>query len=480
MIHRPKLICVIYGGSGRNYARRVAERLQAEEDRNRTPVSGKLILEEILSGDLVGGLVELIKDSDLFVIFLTAEDVGGDSNGEILNRVRQNVLLETGMALFAAGESARDNLLFVTDVEDLSALDIPSDIQSFNIKTFRPQDFDEFCDQLIDKVKSILSIPSYLNLLENSTYFTRYRALFSDADKEIFLRSGTNQLQMVLDQWLKDCSFIQRFDQKVVFLLERLPFFPIFGRHGWFSEWINLVYHQVEISEHDASGLDVDAMDILNLCLEHTESRLNPQSSADENTHYSILNAFESVIERISKYKEINPVVRLCAHDYLGLTCMKLYSLTSEVDLLHRAISAFKLCLTVIPPQDSNLGFWRGYLEYNLSRAYREIFLLGNGDSYADQAERLLSSAVLTRRKWVKIPEYPPVFRNALSYEYFLARIEQVRLARDRGRKSSQWIKDQIDRIGLEVDVYYSDGEALNQFSEIQSTLAGLKNRINY
>ena len=475
MIHRPKLVCVIYGGAGKVYARRLAERLAAEEEESHTPVRVKLILEEILSGDMVGSLVDLIKGSDMFVIFLTAEDVGGATEQQILSRVRQNVLLETGMALFAAGERARDKLLLVTDVEDPKKLDLPSDIASFSVKQFEKSAFEGFCDHLIKKIEDTLHVPSYRNLLTDPEYFTRYRTLFADADEEVFHRSGKNQLQRVLDQWSEDCCLIQRFDQKIIFLLERLPFFPIFGRHAFFSDWLSNVYHQVELSEHLASDLDLDALDVLSLCFEHTESRLNPDSAADESTHLSILNAFEAVVEKLQRQDNVNPVVMLCAHDYLGLTCLKLYSFSSEINHIQRAIEEFKICLRIIPAQDNNPGFWRGYIEYNLSRAYRELYIRGNGEVYADQAEKLLSSAVLTRKKWLKIPEYPHVFRNALSYEYFLARIEQIRLARDRRSKPQGWLIEQIDRIGLEVDMHYSEGEVLGQFSEIQGTLSRIK-----
>jgi len=70
---------------------------------------------------------------------------------------------------------------------------------------------------------------------------------------------------------------------------------------------------------------------------------------------------------------------------------------------------------------------------------------------------------------------YPSVFRNALSYEYFLARIEQIRLARDRAIRPTGWIEGQIERVAIEVEAYYTEGEVLHQFSEIQRTLDDLK-----
>ncbi len=475
MIQRPKQICLIYGGSGKHYAQIVAERIEREEEADRIPITVKLILEQILTGDMVGGLMDIVHDSDLFVIFMTAEDIGGPSESELKMRVRQNVLLEVGMALYAAGHKARDKLIFASDIENLNELELPSDLASFSIKAFNKQGFDTFCDELIEKIQRLLELQPHLNLLSNSNYYSNYKRLFSNRDSEIFSYSGRNQLQVILNHWLEDCQRINRFDQKVLFVLERLTFFPIFGRHQEFRDWLHQLQECVEISDHDDTGLHSEALTVLNLCLEHIESRTQADSNSDEHTHLDIYRAFENVISKLSRYPSLNPVLKLCAHDYFGLACLKAYSFRRNPDLLKQAQKAFILCLETVPAQDANPGFWKGYLEYNLTRVHRELYRIEAGEEHAEAAERLAASAVLTRKKWIRISEYPSVFRNALSYEYFLARIEQIRLAQDRGKRSPQWIAEQIERVLFEVDAYYAEGEVLHQFSEIQQTLEKLK-----
>jgi len=406
MIQKPKQVCLIYGGAGKRYAHAIAERIQHEECETRTPITATLILEQILTGDLVGGLMHIVRNSDLFIIFLTAEDIGGPSTSKLKSRVRQNVLLEIGMALYAAGDSARDKLILVSDVENLEQLDIPSDLSSFSIKSFDRNSFDAFSEELIKKILGLLLIQSRRNLLADKRYCSRYRELFVDSDPEVFLYSGSNQLQIILDHWLQDCKTISRFDQKAIFVLERLPFFPIFGRHKRFVDWLHKIHESVQIGDHDDSGLQIDAMSVLSLCLEHTESRINIDPDAAEHTHHAIGQAFESVIARLSKSDTLNPILKLCAYDYYGLTCLKLFHFSSDPLMLERAQRAFRVCIETIRAQDANPGFWQGYLEYNLSRVHRELYKLGKGNEHAEEAERLLGSAVLIRKKWVRISEY--------------------------------------------------------------------------
>lgn len=53
MIHKYKTISIIYGGSGKKYAETLSERLFRMSEKGRFPINVKIIMENILIGDLL-------------------------------------------------------------------------------------------------------------------------------------------------------------------------------------------------------------------------------------------------------------------------------------------------------------------------------------------------------------------------------------------------------------------------------------------
>lgn len=143
-------------------------------------------MEKILTDELLGQVVNLFKDSEFCVIFLTQDDIVM-CEGEEKRRVRQNVILEIGMALIELG---RERRIFLSDFDyNSNNFDPATDMSSLGILKFNPSDIDSTIEAVINKIlcdskKSIKSrvemeeIPRYNDLFKLNTYYIDYRNLF--------------------------------------------------------------------------------------------------------------------------------------------------------------------------------------------------------------------------------------------------------------------------------------------------------------
>ena len=75
MISKYKNISVIYGGTGRKYAEIFSKRISDISEKDRYPLSSTMIMESILTGELLADVMNLFRKSEFCVAFLTADDV---------------------------------------------------------------------------------------------------------------------------------------------------------------------------------------------------------------------------------------------------------------------------------------------------------------------------------------------------------------------------------------------------------------------
>ena len=93
MISKYKKVSIIYGRGGRDCALQIHHRLQALHEQDGMPVEAFLLAEELLSSaDIIDRVRDILSASSICVILLTFDDADG-------SRVRQNVLIEIGIAL---------------------------------------------------------------------------------------------------------------------------------------------------------------------------------------------------------------------------------------------------------------------------------------------------------------------------------------------------------------------------------------------
>ena len=148
MISKYKTVSIIYGGSGRRYAELLNESIVRVSDEQRYPICSKLIMETILTKELLSDVIALFKESEFCVAFLTADDIVAADNKKF--RLRQNVVFELGMALIQLG---RERCILLCDFDYRAAdFDLPSDMSSLEMLQFAPDDIERVISELIKKI----------------------------------------------------------------------------------------------------------------------------------------------------------------------------------------------------------------------------------------------------------------------------------------------------------------------------------------
>ena len=133
-------VAIIYGGTGKSYAAALHQRITQVSRQQRYPLSASIVLERILTRELLADVMALFRDSAFCVAFLTADDRCLTEDSCRL-RLRQNVVLELGMALTQLG---RERCILLSDFDPRSPeFDLPSDLNSMEITRFDPTEPEE-------------------------------------------------------------------------------------------------------------------------------------------------------------------------------------------------------------------------------------------------------------------------------------------------------------------------------------------------
>ena len=261
MIEKYKTISIIYGGSGGNYAKTLNKMINDYETENRYPLTSRIVMEQILTKDILAEVSNLFRETEICIAFLTAEDCCL-KEGEQVYRLRQNVVFELGMALFHLG---REKCILLGDFADkMAQVELPSDMSGLDIRFFNKQNQTQVFDEVLKKVlqlsrasslpeESKKEIPQYDNLLRRNRYYVDYSQLFRRYDKKIGLKNK-DYLQNLLQEWLSECKSLKYFDERLMYVLERIAFMPIFGKQDAVSNW----YISAEdiVGEYDERDID--------------------------------------------------------------------------------------------------------------------------------------------------------------------------------------------------------------------------------
>ena len=203
MVKKYKTVSIIYGGSGRNYATKMKNLIDKLSSEKKIPIRSLIVMDSILTGDLLSSITSLFNGSDLCVTFLTSDDL---ANGK--GRLRQNVVFELGMAIFHLGKQKCILLSDFNPKED--NVELPSDLNGIEIKHFNKGSEDEVFKEVVKKVlllsKDIdrlngqpIELPSYDKLITREKYRVDYENLFEKT-------SDTLSLPEVLNDWYEECK----------------------------------------------------------------------------------------------------------------------------------------------------------------------------------------------------------------------------------------------------------------------------------
>ncbi len=497
MIQGYKNISIIYGGTGREYAQTLKNKIEDISNAERFPICARVINDRVLTRELLHDVMKQFKECDFCVAFFTKDDSCLVENTK-KTRLRQNVIFELGMALIELG---RERCIFLSDFDiNDPDFELPSDMNSLEILNFKKSDINAVLDDVIDKIlhlsrQSIISgnktdkIPRYDHLLTRTEYRIDYENIF--LERPITLASeGQAFFNDTLTYWKDECESLPHFDEKCIFLLERLGFLPAFGKNQEVNNFLEQAevliekYSENDINYYGDTSLLDFTLKLVRCVIEYIKIK-NEDMRLERRIDYTKINDEDmNAARRIVKYREllqrflcnnieahtaINPLIKVIHYDYLGLAYLCVYRAEKHEEDLNHAREVFQKSLDYVKFIDMSMQIWSGYLTYNIARVLSECNVLG-------EAERYFKESIQIRRNWLRISSYNITVRNALSYEYFIAKISYLDMCQQYHLMSRDEIKNEYSLVENELDNYSNADSTLGSLDYIRQLLKDRKN----
>lgn len=160
----------------------------------------------------------------------------------------------------------------------------------------------------------------------------------------------------------------------------------------------------------------------------------------------------------------LNPLIAVVYYDYLGLTNMKLFQYKGETKYIEQAQTSFETAIRYVSKVDMSLKIWAGFLNYNLARAYA-------AQNEIEKASEHYIKAIRIRERWLKNSSYNITVRNALSSEYFIAKIDYIDMCRKFQLLSEEKVELEYATIEAELNIYCDVDDKLEQLLYVRKVL---------
>ncbi len=504
MIYGYKKISIIYGGKGSEYAKLIENKLNELHYEYHYPIKTMCINSDWVSNTILTDVINAIKDSDLIYIVFTLDDFGckkddfiAKGTDALIPRLRQNVLIELGMAL-AVTDMDINKIKVVADFEksDLGN-DFPSDIRdALNIKTFNNNNFNSVLDSVEQYAINIFSRNSTKDIIYKIDEIFDFENVFDEYEKyEYIPNKRIKTLRDILNMWKETVTTLDFVEERFVFCLERLKSFPIFGNGSQLVKWIiDFQKHIIIDSNKDNKTLispNIESRsflkiikNIIDLCLKYTVIKSDDQTENDEFEYRTIANEFEDVYEQVKVYLnnggKINPIALFCLYEYYGLTEMRIYKANNsdninKLEHINKIINLYVEGAEIAENIDSDFNAYSGYITFNLGRAYFYRYKLTNEETDKKLFHKYMEKTLLIRKKWKDSSELPECYLNALSYEYFYANSEYIKMLYETGDLDRNSFILRTDKIIESIDGYISRDEELSKLCKIKNVCISMK-----
>ena len=277
MIGKYYEVTIFWGGSGRPYAQKMAEKLESLHRNEYLPIRPYIFDKQAMSADsIMTNVIEKVGNSTACIIILTFDDEF--DNGKVA-RVRQNILIETGVAWARLGSK---NLFFMSDKESLPD-DFPSNIRTgININHFDKDDPDKIVSRISDTLIHENSIISNRDILTPTGRYIYDGKILGDLDSFAGETKTEAQIDRIKEHWLRMTGRFDYLQEKVLYIMERVAFFPILGNEEKLLRFLHEIEKLVEPSEYDYEHYDkgeipeqlLDAMKLTRLIIRYTEEKI--------------------------------------------------------------------------------------------------------------------------------------------------------------------------------------------------------------
>ncbi len=482
MIKKYKTVSIVYGSSGRVYAEKLNAKIENLQSELRYPIQSKIVMESILTRDILSSVTSLFRDTQICITILTADDVCLTGNDKKC-RVRQNVIMELGMALFHLG---RENciLLSTFDPRD-ERVELPSDMNGLEIKQIYDDTVDEVFDQIIKKVLTITAslnsskgIERYDNLLTRDVYLIDYENLFSD-QPAYDTESGKNYGDYVLDSFVDECKTFNHYDERAMYFFERIGLIFAFGLGNHMLDWYKKMepllasFTAQDIEESGDKKLLSIVRDVMSLLIR------NVYRTAEESNEY-ILQDMCDEFESITLPENVNPLISMVFYDYKGLAYMGLFDKTKNPEHIKQAIFYFEKVMEEYADRiDFNLNLWSGFVLYNLARAFDRLNDVSPDPELVEKSMKTFSKAVIVRKRWLTPETFNENVKYTLSYEYFIAKLDHLNAMAKTNYKPIEYIRMEYEKVAGEIETYCDKDGRLQGISDVQDRLNRYRSRLN-
>ncbi len=485
MIEKYKNISIIYGGSGGAYARELNQLINDYEKQNRYPISSCIVMEQILTEDILSQVITLFRETQICVAILTAEDCCVQGDKKTL-RLRQNVVFELGMAIYRLG---RERCILLGDFKDVPNVELPSDMSGLDIKFFNKENREEVFRGVLDKILHINDVEKngkpisirHDDLLRRKNYFIDYAALFRKYDKCLSLNEKSG-LHAILNEWLKECDELKYFDEKLIFVMERIAFLPIFGKQNALSNWYMNIedvvseYTEKDIEYYGGSALLKYAKNVFVTVNSYIKYKMVDGMRPSLGDYEDLLNDLK--FNKPPKGETINPLIDVLYYDYMGLIYMHIYSFTKEESILIKAKECYeKIVNEYLDRLDLSLSVWGGFLYFNLARLYAVILKVRPDQMDAQTVLETFERAIAVRKKWLTATGFNSMIQNAMSYEYFIAKIEYVHQLKVLNEKPTEEIEAEYKKLEGEIESFCTSDEKLERLMFVQEMLNNYRSK---
>ena len=381
MLKRYKLVSIVYGGTGAKYAKDFRDMILRRSEEERYPIAAKIVMENVLTGDLLQSITDLFTQTEFCLTILTADDCCL-VDGKNIKRVRQNVVFELGMAIYRLG---REKCILLSDFDPKNGdVELPSDLKGMDIKYFNQDTCQQVFEDVLDKILQMSSadndgfIPRYNRLLDRQDYFVNYEDLF-DSCSHLDAREGSAYLKGVLKFWMEECKSFRHYEEKCLYFLERIAFLPMFGRHKWVNDWLMEMEELLRsYSTEDIAYCGKKKLSFMRNVAFTVSSIMQLKLRDEDASAREYLELLEQLTEEPAEESGVkNPLALTVYYDYLGLLHMSLFDMGKGEQYLQDAIDCFSSIMDhYVERTDMSLGIWSGFVGYNLARCYLKRYRL--------------------------------------------------------------------------------------------------------
>lgn len=470
MLTSYKKISIIYGGSGRKYASAIRERLQLLHKNEFYPIKVDDLNTDWVGHNILDTVINTIKDSDLIYIIFTLDDVGASKSAynqnkekSLVGRLRQNVLIELGMALVVVGHNTEKIKVIADFAKSELGDDFPSDIRNaFSIREFSPDTFEEVVESTCDFVRNEFEITPTKGLLHDENAVVDFENVFDEFESlNLYRDTKIKCLNDILDLWLPILNSFDYVEERLMYALERLKSFPVFGSGKQLIAWIR-TFRSACLDTHleaiDDRRFVQFVQETVNACLEYTIIKTDPEIERDIDAYKAVADDFEDLYNEYqdlcAKNVKMHPLIRFVLLEYYGLTLMRIYTLSPNKAMLAQIISLYEESVPVAQGMDTHFKLFQGYVTFNLGRAHYYRFQNDGNDADAAAFHNLMEKTIRIRNKWKNYDGFLDCYLNALSYEYFYALSEYIKMQKFTGELSGETFSDRLSKLISDIDEY--------------------------